>query len=261
MAVVWNQVTSDDVLRAMQEYDRLGPEAFFPRVVSARLLLMISSRANAVTRRKRSWARPMSSLLASGSLRVISKAGRAGPSRCSKSWVSRSSTSRAIDIELEHVLPSSGMAFLVVAKPRPHVTLITLNRPERMNAMSFDVMIPFRRALEEISHDNDTRVVVVTGAGAGFCSGADLVDSGHIPDIDGLTRPGVSLRAMELLDDVILSARKMHQPVVGAINGPAIGGGFCLALAFDIRVAGQRAYFRAARSLRKAGLSHYWCRA
>ena len=48
------------------------------------------------------------------------------------------------------------MPFLLVAKPRPHVTLVTLNRPERMNAMSFDVMIPFRQALEEISRDNDT---------------------------------------------------------------------------------------------------------
>jgi enoyl-CoA hydratase len=138
------------------------------------------------------------------------------------------------------------MSFLLVSMPAPHVTLVTLNRPERMNAMSFDVMIPFRQALEEISRDNDTRVVVVTGAGAGFCSGADLVDSGRIPDIDGLTVPGVSLRAMELLDDVILALRKMHQPVIGAINGPAIGGGLCLSLAFDIRVAAPGAYFRAA---------------
>jgi enoyl-CoA hydratase len=138
------------------------------------------------------------------------------------------------------------MPFLLVAKPRPHVTLVTLNRPERMNAMSFDVMIPFRQALEEISRDNDTRVVVVTGAGAGFCSGADLVSAGRIPDVDGLTVPGVSLRAMELLDDVILTLRKMHQPVIGAINGPAIGGGLCLSLAFDIRIAADSAYFRAA---------------
>lgn len=138
------------------------------------------------------------------------------------------------------------MSFLVVTRPQPYVTLVTLNRPERMNAMSFDVMIPFRQALEEISRDNDTRVVVVTGAGTGFCSGADLVDSGRVPDIGGLTLPGISLRAMELLDDVILSIRKMHQPVIGAINGPAIGGGLCLSLAFDIRVAAQAAYFRAA---------------
>jgi enoyl-CoA hydratase len=138
------------------------------------------------------------------------------------------------------------MPFLLVGKPRPHVTLVTLNRPERMNAMSFDVMLPFRQALEEISRDNDTRVVVITGAGSGFCSGADLVDSGRIPDLDGLTLPSISLRAMELLDDVILTLRKMHQPVIGAINGPAIGGGLCLSLAFDIRLAADSAYFRAA---------------
>jgi enoyl-CoA hydratase len=138
------------------------------------------------------------------------------------------------------------MPFLEVAKPRPHITLVTLNRPERMNAMSFDVMIPFRQALEEISRDNDTRVVVVTGKGRGFCSGADLVSAGRVPDIDGLTMPGIALRAMELLDDVILALRKMHQPVIGAINGPAIGGGLCLSLACDIRLAARSAYFRAA---------------
>ena len=136
--------------------------------------------------------------------------------------------------------------FLLIERPSPDVTLVTLNRPERMNAMAFDVMIPFREALEEINLDNSTRVVVVTGAGHGFCSGADLVDSGRIPNIDGLTVPSISLRAMELLDDVILTIRKMHQPVIGAINGAAIGGGFCLSLAFDIRVAADSAYFRAA---------------
>lgn len=140
----------------------------------------------------------------------------------------------------------SSNEFLMVEKPRPHVTLVTLNRPERMNAMAFDVMIPFREELERINHDNDTRVVVVTGAGHGFCSGADLTDSGRVPNIDGLTVPTISLRAMELLDDVILTIRKLHQPVIGAINGAAIGGGFCLSLAFDIRVASDTAYFRAA---------------
>ena len=138
------------------------------------------------------------------------------------------------------------MSFVLVDKPRPNVTLVTLNRPERMNAMAFDVMIPFREALEEISYDNDTRVVVITGAGHGFCSGADLEDSGLVPNISGLTRPGIARRAMGVLDDVILALRKMHQPVIGAINGAAIGGGFCLAVATDIRIASDAAYFRAA---------------
>ena len=138
------------------------------------------------------------------------------------------------------------MSFVLVDKPRPNVTLVTLNRPERMNAMAFDVMIPFREALEEISYDNDTRVVVITGAGHGFCSGADLEDSGVVPNISGLTRPGIARRALGILDDVILALRKMHQPVIGAINGAAIGGGFCLAVATDIRIASDAAYFRAA---------------
>lgn len=56
------------------------------------------------------------------------------------------------------------MSFVLIDQPRPHVTRITLNRPERMNAMAFDVMVPFREALEEVGRDNGTRVVVVTGA-------------------------------------------------------------------------------------------------
>src|SRR4051794_2860853 len=139
-----------------------------------------------------------------------------------------------------------GMSFVLVDKPRPHITLVTLNRPERMNAMAFDVMIPLRETLEAISHDNDTRVVVLTGAGHGFCSGADLEDSGHVPNIAGLTRTTIALRSMKLLDDVILGLRQMHQPVIAAINGAAIGGGFCLSLAADIRMASDAAYFRAA---------------
>ena len=138
------------------------------------------------------------------------------------------------------------MDFVLVDTPRPHVTRITLNRPERMNAMAFDVMVPFRRALEAASDDNDTRVVVLTGAGGAFCSGADLEDAGVIPNIAGLTRTTIAQRSMELLDDVVRAIRKMHQPVIGALNGPAIGGGFCLSVATDIRIASEDAYFRAA---------------
>ena len=115
-----------------------------------------------------------------------------------------------------------------------------------MNAMAFDVMLPLKEALLAVGRDNETRVVVLTGAGHGFCSGADLEDPGTIPDIDGLTLPTIALRSMELLDEVIRTLRKLHQPVIAAVNGPAIGGGFCLSLATDIRIAADTAYFRAA---------------
>ena len=112
--------------------------------------------------------------------------------------------------------------------------------------MAFDVMVPLKAVLEELTHDNSVRAVVLTGAGRGFSSGADHKSAGSVPHIDGLTRPTFALRSMEVLDDVILSLRKMHQPVIAAVNGAAIGGGLCLALAADIRVAGAGAYFRAA---------------
>jgi len=138
------------------------------------------------------------------------------------------------------------VSFVQVDKPRPRVTRITLNRPERKNAMAFDVMVPLRDAIREVSFDNDTRVVVLTGAGDAFCAGADLENSGIVPHIEGLTVPSIARRAMRVLEEVILGIRDMHQPVIAAINGPAIGGGFCLAMSSDIRIASPRAYFRAA---------------
>jgi enoyl-CoA hydratase len=136
--------------------------------------------------------------------------------------------------------------FVLVDRPRPHVALVTLNRPERMNSMAFDVVVPLKRVLDDLTYDNDVRVVVLTGAGRGFSSGADHKSAGSVPHIDGLTRPTFALRSMAVLDDVILAIRKLHQPVIAAVNGAAIGGGLCLALACDIRVAADGAYFRAA---------------
>lgn len=138
------------------------------------------------------------------------------------------------------------MSFTEITRPHPFVAVVTLNRPERMNAMAFDVMIPFRDALREIGSDNDVRVVVITGAGRGFCSGADHENPGTMPNIEGLTLPTIAMRSMEMLDDVIATIRRLHQPVIAAVNGAAIGGGFCLALAADIRIASEDAYFRAA---------------
>jgi enoyl-CoA hydratase len=135
---------------------------------------------------------------------------------------------------------------VLVDRPRPSVALVTLNRPERMNSMAFDVMVPLQQVLDELTYDNSVRVIVLTGAGRGFSSGADHKSAGAVPHIDGLTRPTFALRSMKVLDDVILSLRRMHQPVIAAVNGAAIGGGLCLALACDIRIAGSAAYFRAA---------------
>src|SRR3954469_2447097 len=129
------------------------------------------------------------------------------------------------------------MSFVQVERPTDGVALLTLDRTERMNSMAFDVMVPLREELQRVSGDNAVRVVVLTGAGTAFCSGADLEDPGRVPGIDGLTLPTIALRSMELLAEVLLAIRRINQPVIAAVNGPAIGGGFCLALACDIRIA------------------------
>jgi len=138
------------------------------------------------------------------------------------------------------------MTFVLVERPVPEVAVVTLNRPDRMNAMAFDVMVPFVEQLVALGHDNSVRAIVVTGAGKGFCSGADQESAGTPPYVDGLTRPTYALRSMEMLEDITLTLRRLHQPVIAAINGAAIGGGLCLTLACDIRIAAPGAYFRAA---------------
>ena len=136
--------------------------------------------------------------------------------------------------------------FIDVTRPRPHTTVVTMNRPERMNSMSFEQMIPLHAALEELAHDNDTGVVILTGTGRGFCSGADTQHGGPPPNISGLTLTRIATRSMSILADLVPALRRMPQPVIAAVNGAAIGGGMCLALGADIRIAGQSAYFRAA---------------
>ncbi len=143
-------------------------------------------------------------------------------------------------------VPEFEHEFVTVDRPVPGVAVVTLNRPERMNAMAFDVMVPVQQTLVDVGHDNAVRAIVITGAGRGFCSGADQTAAGRAPWTEGLTRPGYALRSMEVLEEVIGTIRRLHQPVIAAVNGAAIGGGLCLALACDLRIASEEAYFRAA---------------
>jgi len=136
---------------------------------------------------------------------------------------------------------------ILIDKPRAHTTVITMNRPERMNSMAFDLMVPLRDAFEAVARDNDTTCWVLTGTGSGFCSGADTSDdSVPPPDIDGMTLTQVATKAMTVLADLVPTMQRMPQPVICAVNGAAIGGGLCLTLGADIRIAGASAYFRAA---------------
>jgi enoyl-CoA hydratase len=136
--------------------------------------------------------------------------------------------------------------YIVIERPRPHTTVIRMNRPERLNSMAFEVMVPLHDAIEEVAADNDTHCVILTGTGRGFCSGADTQGSEPPPNISGLTLTRIATRSMTILADLVPALRRMPQPVICAINGAAIGGGLCLTLGADIRIAGESAYFRAA---------------
>jgi enoyl-CoA hydratase len=138
------------------------------------------------------------------------------------------------------------MPFVTVEKPRPHLSLVTLNRPERLNAMSFELVGPLYEALQAVAADNDTWVAVLTGAGRGFCSGLDLEDHGVPPGIDGLPMSRIAIRAMEYMSNLVPTMRAMPQPLIAAINGPAYGGGMCLTMGADVRIAGESATFRSA---------------
>ncbi len=135
------------------------------------------------------------------------------------------------------------MTQIDLQRPHPEITLLTLNRPEKLNALSFDVVEELHGALDELAADNSSRVVVLTGAGRGFCSGLDLTAIGPSPAAAGLSGPRSGMRSQERIAELPLKLRRLHQPVIAAVNGPAYGGGFALALACDVRVAAASARF------------------
>jgi enoyl-CoA hydratase len=126
---------------------------------------------------------------------------------------------------------------------RSHVSVITLNKPERLNSMSFPLVEALYGALDEVGRDNDTWVVVMTGAGRAFCSGLDLHDRGVPPNTQDLGFSRLAMRSMSYMSDVVPAMRRIPQPIIAAINGPAYGGGMCLTLGTDIRYASESAVF------------------
>src|SRR5262249_58556324 len=92
-----------------------------------------------------------------------------------------------------------------------------------------------------------TWAVVLTGSGRGFCAGLDLEDHGMPPGCDGLPMSRIAIRAMEFMSNLVPAMRRIPQPIVAAVNGPAYGGGLCLMLGADIRLAGETARFCSAR--------------
>lgn len=135
------------------------------------------------------------------------------------------------------------MAIVDLSTPRPHVGLITLNKPSRVNALSFELVEGLYDAFATVEKDNDVWVVVLNGAGKGFCSGLDLTDVGLPPGIEGLPMSRIAIRAMHYMADLVPTMRAIPQPIIAAIHGAAWGGGFCLSLGADIRIAARSARF------------------
>lgn len=117
---------------------------------------------------------------------------------------------------------------------------IELNRPEKMNAWDTQLGLDLRHAVERVSADADVRAVLVTGAGRGFSSGADL-SAGFDPTPEG--HPDVHTALVERYHPIIVGLREMPKPVVAAVQGPAVGIGCSLALASDLVLAAESAYF------------------
>jgi enoyl-CoA hydratase/carnithine racemase len=134
-------------------------------------------------------------------------------------------------------------------RSRPGVVLMTLNRPTRLNAITFEMFDEMHAFCDALTADREARVLIITGEGRGFCSGLDLDEA--------LTLPAMSPHEMMLGQQHWAGAfQKFHelpQPVIAAVNGPAAGGGLGFALVADIRIASPAANFNAA--FVKIGLS------
>ena len=145
------------------------------------------------------------------------------------------------------------MAEIEISYPRDGIAQITMNRPDKLNAMTSAMVEQLHDALGALGRDREARVVILTGAGRGFCAGLDLGGYGDAPGYqwNGSVEKGFAIQ--KHIASLIPRMRSLPQPIISAVNGPASGGGFALVLGSDIRIAAQSARFNAA--FIKIGLS------
>jgi enoyl-CoA hydratase len=138
------------------------------------------------------------------------------------------------------------MAQILIEHPAPGVTLLTLNRPEKLNAMDAGLVTELHEALDAVASDRSCRVVILTGAGRGFCAGLDLGGYGSPPGAEGLEGVAAGFATQTHIATLVPRMRSLPQPVIAAVNGPAAGGGLALCLASDVRIASETARFNVA---------------
>jgi len=133
---------------------------------------------------------------------------------------------------------------VLVRRPRPEVALVTLNRPDRLNALTSPMLAQLYGMLTELGRDPSCRVIVVTGAGRGFCAGDDLRDYRPPDWVPVDVGPSHShMYQQKYVAELVPRLRALPQPVIAAVNGPAAGAGYALALGADLRVAAASAVF------------------
>jgi enoyl-CoA hydratase/carnithine racemase len=129
----------------------------------------------------------------------------------------------------------------VVVERQEGVVTLTLNRPDKMNAINGPMWRELIEVFDEVADRREDRVLVITGAGDGFCSGADLTDTGNTDNLQGGV--GTSLRQMRVVGRAALRLHELPKPTIAAVNGVAAGAGCNLALGCDLIIASDRARF------------------
>ena len=138
------------------------------------------------------------------------------------------------------------MPTVTIETLEPGIAGITLDRPARLNALTYELVRDLHDALDEVGADPECKVVVLTGAGRGFCSGLDLRDFGTPPRAGEHRHANAAVGGQEFIANLTVHLRQTPQIVIAAVNGPAAGGGLSIAAACDIRVASRSATFTSA---------------